>query len=1035
MREWFQEVRRIARELEKDIAKQYDQLRRESIRKAVKHIMESRQKSPGLFFKKANPYKQTVSDKLEWLKRKDGTFTSSGDEIRASVEDFIGDIGSRKVRIDPQAQEPWLEDEIYERYRETFDKKHEDLTKDISLSELRCQLRRMANGKAVGPDTCPADLFKRLPDHALQTFCGLMNHWLKTGEIPQSWRESYSYMLHKGGPAYDMNNYRCIALLNTGYKIMLSIVNQRLIRFLESNRLLSNMQGGFRSARSTKDKILLLHTTIRHSSSLKKHLHAVYLDLKKAYDSVEHEALWLALEKMHFPIEITRLLKNCYSDVSTVAFTPYGETKPIPLSRGIRQGCPISPLLFNLLLEPLYLWLERKYQNRENTILAYVDDGAVVTSDFQLLQDIFNDMVRFYNFNGIAIGLDSATKQKTAYTGTEGQRELKFVDRAGKTQIVPWLPPEEHYKYLGIWISLTQDWKKQEAVLTAKIARYAGFLKHKCFTEDQCVEIFNKLVAPAVAYSMSVIRFPKETLTAWDKAIARTINIKGRRLQKASRFVLYLKPEDGGKGLVSMEHLQDTENEGTYFKTALQGNDTQLTKLIRELYFHSEDAVAKKHKRKLARFNVKAQENRHAHPGSEHVAPEEVISDGELALLLKKFKYSQMQSLFPHGRLRHYGDLHPDDRAKIPKERYEKLRKLCKPGTDVINPIVATLCCIPIQEVTMEGKRYDDKSNTFLAWADGSQKGRAIAGYGVYYGEGNGDDTGGRINFTSSNNAAEMQSVLHILLEFPKDEPLTLFTDSQYAKDLITGKSRCRDGNKAWLLAISSALSQRTAQTRFKKVFSHLLDRLPPARVVEKRVERLEKMKAKYGEQAKEILEGNKGADKLASVAAEMPIAEVPVLHRFAAEVVLARYEEQKLSVGGLNRRWEKPIELETDVKQLIREDWMKKNRKRVIDQNPKRWGHLEDPEIDIKASNLLNCDLDYNLDSLKKFTHKSRRGQFNEKAKVMDRKERGGYWAKVYQNSPIKDRKCPLCGEDETEDSCHLHLRRHCRYQKGSTL
>ena len=106
--------------------------------------------------------------------------------------------------------------------------------------------------------------------------------------LPNAWKTSSIFLIHKSGSAADPLNYRPIVLLNTSNKIFTIIVNKHMSTFLEKQKVFSNMQGGFHLGKTTFTKIWSLVQTIEDSKINKKPLHVCYIDLKKAYNSVEH---------------------------------------------------------------------------------------------------------------------------------------------------------------------------------------------------------------------------------------------------------------------------------------------------------------------------------------------------------------------------------------------------------------------------------------------------------------------------------------------------------------------------------------------------------------------------------------------------------------------------------------------------------------------------------------------------------------------------------------------------------------------------
>ena len=153
--------------------------------------------------------------------------------------------------------------------------------------------------------------------------------------MPSTWKESNTFLIYKAGDASDPNNYRPIALLNTLNKVFAAIVNKRLSKLLENNNILSEMQGGFRPGRTTFTKIWNLVQTIDHAKQNDQHLHLAYIDLKKAYDSVEHWGLKEVLTNYGFSATfINTIMAMCTNNTSKL-ITPHGLTRNINITRGV----------------------------------------------------------------------------------------------------------------------------------------------------------------------------------------------------------------------------------------------------------------------------------------------------------------------------------------------------------------------------------------------------------------------------------------------------------------------------------------------------------------------------------------------------------------------------------------------------------------------------------------------------------------------------------------------------------------------------
>ncbi len=140
---------------------------------------------------------------------------------------------------------------------------------------------------------------------------------------------------------------------------------------MEREHLFTNAQGGWRKGRSAQQKIKLLTAAIEYSmESPDNPIHIAYVDLSKA---VNHNYLSHVLEKSGFSSHFVEIIKEMNTDNKCKVITAYGLTEAYPIERGVRQGCPMSPLLFTLYTEPLMRWLEQDegYMARKVAKLIY----------------------------------------------------------------------------------------------------------------------------------------------------------------------------------------------------------------------------------------------------------------------------------------------------------------------------------------------------------------------------------------------------------------------------------------------------------------------------------------------------------------------------------------------------------------------------------------------------------------------------------------------------------------------------------------
>ena len=130
---------------------------------------------------------------------------------------------------------------------------------------------------------------------------------------------------------------------------MLKILQATLQQFM--NCELPGVQAGFRKGRGTRDQITNIHWIIKKEREFLKNIYFCFNDYAKAFDCVDHNKLWNILKEMGIPDHLTCLLRNLYAVQEATVRTGHGTTDWFEIGKGVREGCILSPCLFNLYAE------------------------------------------------------------------------------------------------------------------------------------------------------------------------------------------------------------------------------------------------------------------------------------------------------------------------------------------------------------------------------------------------------------------------------------------------------------------------------------------------------------------------------------------------------------------------------------------------------------------------------------------------------------------------------------------------------------
>uniref|UniRef100_A0A4W2DCI3 RNA-directed DNA polymerase n=1 Tax=Bos indicus x Bos taurus TaxID=30522 RepID=A0A4W2DCI3_BOBOX len=220
-----------------------------------------------------------------------------------------------------------------------------DLEPDILECEVKWALESITTNKASGGDGIPVELFQILKDDAVKVLYSVCQQIWKTQQWPQDWKRSGFIPIPKKGNAKECSNYRTIALISHASKVMLKILQARLQQYV--NCELSDVQAGFRKGRGTRDQIANIRWIMEKAREFQKNICFCFIDYTKAFDCVDHNKLWKIMKDVGIPDHLTCLFGNLYAGQEATVRTGHGTTDWFQIGKGVRQGCILSPCLFN----------------------------------------------------------------------------------------------------------------------------------------------------------------------------------------------------------------------------------------------------------------------------------------------------------------------------------------------------------------------------------------------------------------------------------------------------------------------------------------------------------------------------------------------------------------------------------------------------------------------------------------------------------------------------------------------------------------
>ena len=226
-----------------------------------------------------------------------------------------------------------------------------ELDKSIDIEELHSTIQKLPNRKASGGDGILNEMIKS----AIHVLSGplliLFNKILNEGVFPESWTNGIIVPIHKTGNIKDPNNYRGITISSCLGKLFTKILANRLTCWLISNNILAEQQIGFRPGCRTSDHVFVLKSIIDHMKKKRKKVFACFVDFRKAFDSVWRKGLLFKLYKWGIGKKFCSLMDNMYSQLRSCVRIGDRVTEYFVSEVGTRQGCNLSPMIFNLFIK------------------------------------------------------------------------------------------------------------------------------------------------------------------------------------------------------------------------------------------------------------------------------------------------------------------------------------------------------------------------------------------------------------------------------------------------------------------------------------------------------------------------------------------------------------------------------------------------------------------------------------------------------------------------------------------------------------
>ena len=291
----------------------------------------------------------------------------------------------------------------------------ETLNQPVTKSELLQNLKSMSHNKSPGLDGLPAEFYIVFFHDIADLLIASLNFSFEQGILSPSQRNGLVTLLPKKDrdPNF-VKNYRPISLLTTDYKLIAKTMANRLKLILDD--LIHEDQNGFMKGRNIGCNIRTIIDLIEYTDIKDIPGSIVLLDIEKAFDSVEHGFLYEVLSRFNLADNFIQWVKTFYNCRKSYVINNGFLSKPIDMSRGIFQGCPVSPFLFLFAIEILAIAVRSndnikglKIGNTEKKINLLADDTTCfLQGDLGSFQALFSVLDKFASFSGCKINLSKS---------------------------------------------------------------------------------------------------------------------------------------------------------------------------------------------------------------------------------------------------------------------------------------------------------------------------------------------------------------------------------------------------------------------------------------------------------------------------------------------------------------------------------------------------------------------------------------------------------------------------------------------------
>ena len=230
-----------------------------------------------------------------------------------------------------------------------------ELSRVPCFSEVQKAIKQLCKNKAPGDDGIPGEIFMYGGHSVARKLTKLIEQIWAKETVPQDFKDANIIKLYKKGKRSVCDNYRGISLLSIAGKILSRVILNRLNDCLVDT-ICSDSQCGFRKGRGTVDMIFSLRQIQEKAREQNKPLYMLFIDLTKAFDTVNREALWHVLSKVGVPDNLKNIIMSLHDGMKARVVLNGKTSSCFNVSNGTKQGCVLAPVLFAIFFAVMLMY-------------------------------------------------------------------------------------------------------------------------------------------------------------------------------------------------------------------------------------------------------------------------------------------------------------------------------------------------------------------------------------------------------------------------------------------------------------------------------------------------------------------------------------------------------------------------------------------------------------------------------------------------------------------------------------------------------